>query len=100
MVFQQAIGIRLRHGLNVLGVEQQKVAVVALFHKDVLAVGAAIVDVIKHTWMEWRWAGHGRPFADYQTLRVSETLRVFVYEKYSTHHSENQEDSHMRMGEP
>jgi hypothetical protein len=42
----------------VLGVELQKVRVIALFDKNVLPVGAAVIDVIVHARYKRRWTGH------------------------------------------
>jgi hypothetical protein len=58
MVPQQAIGIRFRDRLDVLDVELQKVRVIALFDKNVLPVGAAVIDVIVHARYKRRWTGH------------------------------------------
>jgi hypothetical protein len=76
VIFEQAIGIRLCRRLDVLDIQLQEIAIVALLHENVLAVGAAIVDVIEHTRLEWRWTGHRLAFPQdpkgfLKTLRVS-----------------------------
>ena len=58
MILQQAKRKRLRHRFDVLEVELQEVAIVALFDEDILAVGAAIEDVIVHAGFERGWTGH------------------------------------------
>ena len=62
VIFEQAIGICLCRWLDVLDIQLQEIAIVVLLHKNILAVGAAIVDVIKHTRLEWWWAGHRLAF--------------------------------------
>ncbi len=46
MILQQAIGKSFGNRLNVMRVEFEKVDVVAFFNKNILAVVAAIVDVV------------------------------------------------------
>ena len=46
VVTQQAIGVGVGDGPDVLGVELEEMAVVAIFAEEVLAVVAAVVDVI------------------------------------------------------
>jgi hypothetical protein len=46
MVFQQAIRERLSNGFDVFSIELQEIVIIALLEKDVLAVGAAIVDMV------------------------------------------------------
>ncbi len=46
MIPQQAIGIRIGYGYDVLGVEPEEIGVVTLFDKDILPVITTVVDVV------------------------------------------------------
>ena len=59
VVAQQAVGVGIGHGQDVVGVEFEKVAVVAFFEEDVLAVVAAVKDVIVLVVLERDGLGHG-----------------------------------------
>jgi hypothetical protein len=58
VVSQQTIGIRIDYRLDVLGVESQKIAVVAFLDKDVFAIVAMVVDMIILAVLERNWVRH------------------------------------------
>jgi hypothetical protein len=58
VVSQQTIGIRIGYRLDVLGVELQKIAVVAFLDKDVFAIVATVVDMIILAVLERNWVRH------------------------------------------
>ena len=60
VIAQQAVGERPRDRLDVFQVEPQEVAVIAFFDKEILAVIAAIVDMIILPILQWRGI-HGVP---------------------------------------
>jgi hypothetical protein len=58
VVSQQTIGIRIDYRLDILGVELQKIAVVAFLDKDVFAIVATVVDMIILAVLERNWVRH------------------------------------------
>jgi hypothetical protein len=59
MVLEQAVGIGLGYGFNVLGVELEEVRAVPCLAKERFAVVAAIVDVVvlaRREWLIWHAA--------------------------------------------
>jgi len=82
MVAQQGVSKRVGDGLDEFDVQAEKVGVVALFDKDILATVAPVVDVIVLAVLEWDQVVHGsalpfRPGRFIQTCQVSKTWQVF-----------------------
>ena len=58
MIAKQTKSEGLRHGFYVMGIKSQKMVEVALFIKNILAIRAAIVNVIEGVVLQRRRAGH------------------------------------------
>lgn len=69
MISEQAIRKGFRDRINVFGVQIHKVGVVAFLNKNILAVVAAIVDVVVGVVEQRRRAGHVA-CPCYETLKV------------------------------
>jgi hypothetical protein len=70
MVSKQAIRKCFSDWLDVFGVQIHEVSVIAFLYKNILAVVAAIVDMVIGVVEQRGWAGHG--------CSSNETLKVFL----------------------
>jgi len=59
VVAQQAIGVGLDNGLDIVSVQLQEIAVIALLDKEVFPVVVAVIDVIIPAPLQGTRLGHG-----------------------------------------